>query len=166
MTILLLHPVVNISHLTWWPGDPNGEDIERCVWLRRNPSWLIADTNCDTSEYCFVCRFDSNVPFVLRGLCKSSPVGNNFILKVDESFNNRMVFIGYINGSIYYNNLLRSWVIYNSFNSLNDNNILATLKDDSPVGMKLWNATNIGCGRNGGIFNLKFTQVKYESVYS
>ena len=49
----------------WWPGQPNGERLENCVFLMENGKWK--DWPCGF-KLCAACQISTTLTFALKGL--------------------------------------------------------------------------------------------------
>ena len=152
----------------WDEGEPNGNKIQNCA-LYHYDSHKYWDMTCQ-SPRCTMCLFgkdrDMDVHFKLRGLCSKdiNVLDHQYILVVNETFNDYFVFKGYKRGILVKNEA--AWTIYDvkSLYEINQDleqaKVLAVYEptedsDPFPFGTKEWFIPNSRCNSKQ---KLKFTQ--------
>ena len=101
--------VVTFEDHMWYPGQPNGKNIEECgKYLSDTRGY--ADATCTYTD-CFVCSWKTAPSFRLRGLCKEAKVDRNFILAPELSYDESVVFFGHGKDNIVFSQEFKSWLI-------------------------------------------------------
>lgn len=146
--------------IDWDKDEPNGNDLQKCIirWSLTNKD---SDFSC-SAENCFVCYFNEDTHFKIRGLPINSSIHSDFLLVSAISFNGHVVFKGYQDYLILYDMTQGSWNIYAADDlpfgsSLNVSKVKASTFSNSPVGIKEW--IILDEGNQTGILTLKFTSV-------
>ena len=147
--------VVNMDSL-WFPGQPNGEDLENCLQFKVKSGQFI-DSVCSGKEECFVCSWKTEPTFFLRGLCSNAKVDREYVLLPNLSYDSQVVFMGFGNSNVVFSQKMKSWLIVQDkledlFSAKEKSNsminVMGMLTPDPlinqlPTGLQLWNIT--GC---------------------
>ena len=152
----------------WYPGEPNGGDLQDCTTYFTLDS-KHSDVHCN-DMYPYVCAWKGTTLFTLRGLCARSNVVEQFVLLPKETYDGNIFFYGIGNNNIIYNKETNSWLIVENrakelfenvveFGSLKIVGSYLLDKDEdnvTPVGTHVWNLTD-GCHKD---LPLKLTHVR------
>ena len=158
---------VDMEHLmdSW---TPNGGDLKECAAFTPKDCKYY-DISCQ-SKTCFICSWQDNPVFNLRGLCTKTQVDNQFVLLPEKTFGGNVFFFGIRNNNILFNQEKNSWLIVTNATKeifkpggiLTDSlNVVGTFKPDQsnvhhlPVGTNFWNLTE-NCNK---VLQLKLTRV-------
>ena len=122
-----------------------------------------ADVPC-TAPICFLCEFEHNVNFVMRGLCEGTSMEENYYLILESSFNSQPVFKGYKKGYIVFDSRSDSWVIIDmeilpENETINESNVIGRTLE-FPVGIKQWSISDRNCNETQST-SLKFSMVSF-----
>ena len=81
------------------------EETEQCA-----KDCKYYDFSCK-SKTCFICSWQDNPVFNLRGLCTKTQVHNQFVLLPEKTFGGNVYFFGIRNNNILFNQETSSWLI-------------------------------------------------------
>ena len=156
----------------WKTGQPNGRELQKCAGynLQTSKFW---DIDCPL-KYCFVCIWEDEPLFHLKGLCKNSQIDIAYVLLPNWTYDDNFVFSGFDSTNIIFSNVNDSWLIVNDtlaeIQKAVENNlaykpeILGKFEPDKfsnqlPIGLKLWELTDEDCRKN---VSLKLTVVSIQ----
>ena len=107
-----------------------------CVTLKLNGKWKINLRDaCSTHKYCFLCAFDREPIYTLRGICPNAAYDLHYYMNPSD---HGIEFIGYKKGKISYSD--PSWVI-----DYDTTAIYFQFFSGSPLGRQKWNRLNAPC---------------------
>ena len=152
----------------WYPGEPNGGELEECATYLTTDS-KYADEDCK-DRYWFICVWKDTTLFTLRGLCDRHVKDQQFVLLPKKSYDGNVFFYGTGKYNIIYDKGTNRWLIVkNRAKELLENDLkLPSLKivgsyllDNNdknlmPVGTHAWNWT----GSCQEVLHLKLSQVR------
>ena len=160
--------IINMDNI-WNKGQPDGGDLQQCATFLET-SGKFDDSSCSYKS-CFICGWNREPLFTLRGLCSNSNLDNQYILRTDITYNENLFFYGMSNNNIVYSNSMKSWLIVED--KIEDllktgtfsvpSRIIGIFKLNKlgkhylPVGTNFWNVTEPGCSNN--MMPLKLTKV-------
>ena len=153
----------------WKTGQPNGRELQKCAAynLQTSKFW---DIDCPL-KYCFVCIWEDEPLFHLKGLCKNSQIDIAYVLLPNWTYDDNFVFSGFDSTNIIFSNVNDSWLIVKDTlaeiqkavesNLAYKPKILGKFEPDKfsnqlPIGLKLWELTDEDCRKN---VSLKLTVV-------
>ena len=156
----------------WKTGQPNGRELQKCAGynLQTSKFW---DIDCPL-KYCFVCIWEDEPLFHLKGLCKNSQIDIAYVLLPNWTYDGNFVFSGFDSTNIIFSNVNNSWLIVNDTlaeiqkavesNLAYKPKILGKFEPDKfsnqlPIGLKLWELTDEDCRKN---VSLKLTVVSIQ----
>ena len=156
----------------WKTGQPNGRELQKCAGynLQTSKFW---DIDCPL-KYCFVCIWEDEPLFHLKGLCKNSQIDIAYVLLPNWTYDDNFVFSGFDSTNIIFSNVNDSWLIVNDTlaeiqkavesNLAYKPKILGKFEPDKfsnqlPIGLKLWELTDEDCRKN---VSLKLTVVSIQ----
>ena len=156
----------------WKTGQPNGRELQKCAGynLQTSKFW---DIDCPL-KYCFVCIWEDEPLFHLKGLCKNSQIDIAYVLLPNWTYDGNFVFSGFDSTNIIFSNDNDSWLIVNDTlaeiqkavesNLAYKPKILGKFEPDKfsnqlPIGLKLWELTDEDCRKN---VSLKLTVVSIQ----
>ena len=156
----------------WKTGQPNGRELQKCAGynLQTSKFW---DVDCPL-KYCFVCIWEDEPLFHLKGLCKNSQIDIAYVLLPNWTYDDNFVFSGLDSTNIIFSNVNDSWLIVNDTlaeiqkavesNLAYKPKILGKFEPDKfsnqlPIGLKLWELTDEDCRKN---VSLKLTVVSIQ----
>ena len=147
----------NEVEINWEGDDPNGNELQNCAALKTT-SGKAVDLLC-SDPHCFACELmDLDAHFRFTGLPLDSDINLEYLLTPRLSFSGQIVFKGYENGFILYDNLTETWVVYQDERlpeNLESDKIIARSLNSNPFGKNSWNLTS-------EIRTLKFTKCEHE----
>ena len=140
----------------WLPGQPNGKDIEECLHIH-SKSGLFIDRLCTSIKACFVCAWNHEPTFKLRGLCRGAKVDRDYVLVPQLTYGENVFFSGFYKNDILFSQKKNSWVIvegrkddlFQLSNTTKHQRIVGHLisaqnNNVMPFGLHLWNITECG----------------------
>ena len=156
----------------WKTGQPNGRELQKCAGynLQTSKFW---DIDCPL-KFCFVCIWEDEPLFHLKGLCKNSQIDTAYVLLPNWTYDDNFVFSGFDSTNIIFSNVNDSWLIVNDTlaeiqkavesNLAYKPKILGKFEPDKfsnqlPIGLKLWELTDEDCRKN---VSLKLTVVSIQ----
>ena len=156
----------------WKTGQPNGRELQKCAGydLQTSKFW---DLDCPLKS-CFVCVWEDEPLFHLKGLCKDSQIDMSYVLLPDQTYDDNFVFSGFDTTNIIFSRVHNSWLIVNDTlaeikkavesNLAYEPNVLGKFEPDKfgnqlPIGLKLWELTDEDCRKN---VSLKLTVVSIQ----
>ena len=156
----------------WKSGQPNGKEFQKCAGydLQTSKFW---DLDCPLKN-CFVCVWEDEPLFHLKGLCKDSQIDMSYVLLPYQTYDDNFVFSGFDTTNIIFSELDNSWLIVEDklaeiqkaveSNLAYEPKILGKFEPDKfgnqlPIGLKLWELTDENCRKN---VSLKLTVVSIQ----
>ena len=156
----------------WKTGQPNGRELQKCAGYDLQTSKFL-DLDCPL-KFCFVCIWEDEPLFHLKGLCKNSQIDTAYVLLPNWTYDDNFVFSGFDSTNIIFSNVNDSWLIVNDTlaeiqkavesNLAYKPKILGKFEPDKfsnqlPIGLKLWELTDEDCRKN---VSLKLTVVSIQ----
>ena len=158
----------------WKTGQPNGRELQKCAGydFQTSKFW---DLDCPL-KYCFVCIWEDEPLFHLKGLCKDSQIDMSYVLLPNWTFDDHFVFSGFDATNIIFSKVNNSWLIVDDTlaeiqkaveSSLAyEFKVLGIFKPDKfsnqlPIGLKRWDLKDEDCLKN---ITLKLTVVSLYEI--
>ena len=98
----------NATFLPWEPSQPNGQDLQPCVYLNLNTKGYT-DLACDRA-FCCLCEFSGEVNFHLHGIPDTYEADTHYIFVPKQQTADDLVFIGYKRNQISWKSKQNRWV--------------------------------------------------------
>ena len=158
----------------WKTGQPNGREFQNCTGYDLQTSKFL-DLDCPL-KHCFVCIWEDEPIFHLKGLCKDSPIDMSYVLLPYQTYNDHFVFSGFDATNIIFSKVNNSWLIVADILSeiqkavesslAYEFKVLGIFKPDKfsnqlPIGLKHWDLKDEDCLKN---ITLKLTVVSLYEI--
>ena len=158
----------------WKTGQPNGREFQKCAGYELQTSKFF-DMDCPVKS-CFVCIWEDEPLFHLKGLCKDSQIDNAYVLLPNWTYDDNFVFSGFDTTNIIFSKVDNSWLIVDDslaeIQRAVESNLAYKLKIvgkfepdkfsyQLPIGLKHWELTDKDCLTN---VTLKLTVVSINEI--
>ena len=126
----------NATFLPWEPSQPNGQDLQPCVYLNLNTKGYT-DLACDRS-FCCLCEFSGAVNFHLHGIPDTYESDTHYIFVPSSQRADDLVFIGYKRNQISWKSKQNKWVFLDR-SDVNNTIAYSNITHDAVlVGLSTW----------------------------